>query len=891
MLAAKKPLYKGLSILKPANYIFDSLMLILIGIYIIKENVLTVSLNINKEYFPVGEQRIELITGEKISRVPTFIKGPYTNNLDEYNLGPIPYNYPSAIGWFLHGKGPFEGISNYYITANILYFSALLTLLLSIIIIFKNFDKIYGYLFTFLILSSFTISEGSNYFYQIPNTINPGSVSIYAIAVSAIFLSSLKNNKLSYIFLLIFFSGVLLQNHLTSIIYASALLLYSMIVLFKLKKEKKNYLLLSFALIPWVQILFNIIDILTRYNLKIDDIAMNRNKIALFENNINQILPFNNIIDTYKINGSSLSYIIYLSIYIIPILNYFLIRKEINISNYKRKLFKWVSLISTIDIFINNYSVHEPQHRYYIAGQIFLFIIFLFVFLQKKINKKIIKITILILFLNLINFNMSSGANQNTNNKYLTKANIERLKQSPVILINYDYYNQNTSVTLELIYELIYHKIDFCVKKLNYGGKFEKSDIGDFYKSLIYYADYICTEKQLNEDRKKLYLIEDKAEALPIYFNKAVMLTRLPNNYISQKEIFKNDSKYLNSTIECEKESENYNYEYNLYDTSCLNKKYHSALVTNSLYLENNDLAKNFIKKIYDQKNILNNILYANEEIFYNVNNCKNCVNNLISLEKQDSIAIEVKEYLNYYHDYILSDKRDISTVNNQIESNLDILKNDFLNLNYDEKINIGKEEKLIGEYTLLYKDKIANENIILIQKVKENEYNIVANKNFTCSYKVYNIEKNISIDTPFCTLLNDSKYNNSINEKIKNKAIIKEIYQILYKNLNIENRDNILENITNSTYYNSDVIKSIEILDTKSTPTEKNNIFHRFTIFHDPEKIEYELKNKIISITAKVNYQKEVNSAKTNQCLVEIFQPWYYMIPKYHYIDIHSCN
>jgi hypothetical protein len=174
---------------------------------------------------------------------------------------------------------------------------------------------------------------------------------------------------------------------------------------------------------------------------------------------------------------------------------------------------------------------------------------------------------------------------------------------------------------------------------------------------------------------------------------------------------------------------------------------------------------------------------------------------------------------------------------------------------------------------------------------VKENEYNIVANKNFTCSYKVYNIEKNISIDTPFCTLLNDSKYNNSINEKIKNKAIIKEIYQILYKNLNIENRDNILENITNSTYYNSDVIKSIEILDTKSTPTEKNNIFHRFTIFHDPEKIEYELKNKIISITAKVNYQKEVNSAKTNQCLVEIFQPWYYMIPKYHYIDIHSCN
>jgi len=900
MLVVKKSLSNYKLKNKPAKYLFDYLMIILIGIYIIKENVLTISLKINKEYFPVSEQRIELLTGEKLLRDKFFNGGAYTVNLDEYNLGPIPYNYPSAIGWLLYGKGPFENISNYYITANILYFSAIITLLLSIIIIFKNFNKIYGYLYTFLILSSYIIYESSFYSSHIPNTINPGTVPIYAIAVSTIFIASLKNNKLIYIYLLIFFTGILLQNHMTSFIYTSTLLLYSLIVLFKTKKEKKNYILLSIALLPWVQILANITNILSRFEGKLDNISYNKSMIPLFEKDIYKILPFSNIFDMSKLNESSIQYLIYLLIYIIPLITYFLIKKEIKLSNYKAKLFTIISITTLFDTIFINSRVHEYQHRSYLVGQIFIFILFLIVFLIKKINENITKVVLITIFITLINYNMSLGINQSGNNKYLTKENIEKLKEKPIVFEYYDKYNNNRSIFLELIYEFLIYKIDFCVnkneKKINYNYSF--SDIGKYHKSLNYISSkYICNENQLLENRSKLYLIEDKARALPLYFSNAVMLTRISNNKIS---------KIYRANIEDYPEDKNQKncYMKNFVDKSIYNKdckltnNFHTYETT-ALYIQEKNIEKNLKDKIFDQKNIINNIIYANEEIFRNTRFCRNCIYNVVSLSKNDNFAVEVKELLNYYHDYLHSNNKDIIGSNNLIKENLEMLNNDFLEIEYlDEK---STTNNMVGEYITTYKTKHNNQRIYLINEIDENNFTIVDNKDFSCRYNVYNIDNKMKIETPICSINNYGTYNLTTKQKVKNKAemenkikyaeLIKELYKILYKNRNIEDRVNIGTNAINPTYDESGIIKYIDIISIQKTLEDKNNLFYLFARTHELLKTENIYNNEIYSITAKIYYKNKLNDEKINNCIVDIFQPWYYMVPNYHYIQIQSCN
>lgn len=893
MLVANKAFYNKITKLKSTNYLFDYLMVIIISIYVIKEKILTVSLNINKEYLPIGEQRIELLTGEKIIRNKFFNEGAYSLNLDEYFLGPIPYNYPSAIGWFLYGKGPFENISNYYITANILYFSALMTLLLSIIVIFKNFNKLYGYLFTFLILASYNIGEGANYFYQIPNTINPGSVSIYSIAVSALFISSLKNDKLIYIYLLVFFSGILLQNHMTSIFYASTILFYSIVVLFKSKNEKKNYLLIFFASIPWIQIAINILEIVMRFNSKKDNIEVNAFIMPLFEKYIYQILPFNNIFNISQFNEGKITYFIYLSIYLIPIITYFIIKEEIKLKNYKMKLFSLVTIITTFDIILINYKAHESQHRNYIVGQIFIFILFFITFIIKKINKKVIKVVLIILFINLLINNNSAGINQINNNKYLTKENIQKLKSKPVILESYDSYNANRSIFLELVYELIVNRIDFCIKSVdkNINYNYEFSDLGNYHKSLNYISDYICNEKQLLDDRTNLYLVEDKAESLPLYFNNAYMITRLSNNNIHQREQMNKNNKVKNDCPVKIKDKSSYNNVCEILKISLESTPY----ISNALYFQKDNIEKNLMKKIYDKKNIINNSILTNEEIFNIPRNCNNCIINIININKQDKIVTEFKEYLDYYHDYILSIDNELIKINDLIEKNLDIVKNDFIDISYNNKltnnVNNVNKNNIIGEYMLSYKNKVNNENVILVKELEKKKYLTIKNENFTCKYKVYYIDNKIKIDTPLCNLQNDLKFNKKMADNINKTELTKEIYQILYKDLNIENRNNILENITKPAYNSTGLIKSIEIVEMQSKPTLRNDLFNHFTPYNENYKQEFISKNNLISITAKVNYQKEINSTITNQCLVEIFQPWYYMIPKYHYIEIHSCN
>lgn len=177
--------------------------------------------------------------------------GAFTTSINSYNFGPIPFTYPSYLGWILNSLFSNYNISQFYITQNILYFITLFIILLTTILIFKFFGKTGGYIFIFIMISSISINTGNKYFTTLPTHLNPGSLQFYSILLLFLFLLSMFDNKKTYYLLLIFFSGIFLQNYIASGFMALILLLYSILFLIKnYKLSFRNNVFLALALIP-----------------------------------------------------------------------------------------------------------------------------------------------------------------------------------------------------------------------------------------------------------------------------------------------------------------------------------------------------------------------------------------------------------------------------------------------------------------------------------------------------------------------------------------------------------------------------------------------------------------------------------------------------------------
>ena len=248
-----------ISITKLIKYIknnpLDLLLTLSIFYFIKTNNLLTYTLNNFKDNLPYGgEYRREHLLGHRFLSEPFLNGGAFTGSLGDFHPGPIPYNYPLFISWFIYDKFPNSGIYPYYILSNILFFTMVLILVIMAITINKIFHKTGVYLFIFIMILSLNYTGGRDYYLSLQSTLNPGTVQFYSILLSFIFIATIINKDKKYLFLLIFFSGILMQNHIGAFIFTFIILLYTLFL--SLRYKNKNlifYFFLFISTLPWLQ--------------------------------------------------------------------------------------------------------------------------------------------------------------------------------------------------------------------------------------------------------------------------------------------------------------------------------------------------------------------------------------------------------------------------------------------------------------------------------------------------------------------------------------------------------------------------------------------------------------------------------------------------------------
>ena len=126
------------------------------------------------------------------------------------------------------------------------------------------------------------------------------------------------------------------------------------------------------------------------------------------------------------------------------------------------------------------------------------------------------------------------------------------------------------------------------------------------------------------------------------------------------------------------------------------------------------------------------------------------------------------------------------------------------------------------------------------------------------------------------------------INSKIKEKLLLTHINYLLYNktnlSLSIPEKNDLLENLNkNDDIYNlAHSIPKIALLEYSQEESERNRLsFYQRKDLNQSYAKYYE-ENKLNSIKIEVEVILDHANNNSEICLLEFYQPWYYMIPKY---------
>jgi hypothetical protein len=551
------------------NILFDMFIGLTLLYYFVEYKILSITLFQDINLQPGrGWPRQEHLVGHRLLSEPLFMGGAYSGSIDNYNLGPIPYNYPVGLGWLTNKVLPKFEISPFYITTNVLYFITLAIIIYIIYLAGKLYNRKGVYIFIFIFVASLTINKGEHYYTGIPSYMNPGSVQFYSILTILLFLASFKTNSRKYLYLLIFFSGILLQNYIATIIYCVILLLYGLYGLKKSNdKSKLTYLIATISLLPWLQIIYRIATGFAEINDTIKFIIY-RNS---WENTTNYSIsltslinqnPFNNLLaNLIDKNALPNSLSIIFGIYFIslPLLNYLLLKKEIINNNNKSRVLKIITLLFTIDIIINIYASNEGQQFNHLAGYSYLFT---FLIIYKILHNFKGKTTLFILsfMIALATFsNTSQVYNKAQENNILSNSVKAELRKQPIKIIQYDFYNRMEAAYTDFVYELLSENIDLCLIEPNkstinklYGKN--NSHVDSMLRNNKFVKHLFCDFSQVNEkERRSVYLIEDPSSSLPFKLKNASLVARMSNEFTNRcsPEYYRKLEINLQSKNEC----------------------------------------------------------------------------------------------------------------------------------------------------------------------------------------------------------------------------------------------------------------------------------------------------------------------------------------------------
>lgn len=413
--------------------------------------------------------------------------------------------------------------------------------------IIATLGRLYGktglYTIIIIIISSISIKPfGQSYFTNIPTHLNPGSVQFYSILVIFLFLASMRSDKRRYIYYLLFFSGVLLQNYIATISFCIIFLLYGLYS-FKINnnKTKISYLFLLISLFPWLQIIIRLLSDISGINNSIKFILFRNswedtnNYSIPFTNLINQTPLNNTLSNLYNINEipNSVSVVFFVFFILLPIFNYILLKKEIKKDIKKIIIVKIITIFFIIDIILNFYASNESQQFNHLAGYSYLFVFLIIFNFLSKLQKNKKQIILFLLIATTTFGNTSNATTYPKDERIITDSVRKQLLNQPIKLANYDFYNEMETSYTDFVYELLYYKVNLCLLRPNKKVELyqNKEEFNALFRNTKFVEHLFCTKKQVEEkNRKSLYLVEDPSMSLPLNFSNATLLTRIRNS-------------------------------------------------------------------------------------------------------------------------------------------------------------------------------------------------------------------------------------------------------------------------------------------------------------------------------------------------------------------------
>jgi hypothetical protein len=262
------------------------------------------------------------------------------------------------------------------------------------------------------------------------------------------------------------------------------------------------------------------------------------------------------------------------------------------------------------------------------------------------------------------------------------------------------------------------------------------------------------------------------------------------------------------------------------------------------------------------------------------------------NINTQHNTIVELYKYINLNTKSIPEEY----LINLKVEKIKDDLSYRSKNYNSDyskiEFIKASKEEKtsLIGKYIYRFNPKTVQFKNLEGDKQDKGQ-------KFLCEVFVYYSEKAITNQIPLCNYNDNQPFNIKFNQKIKESIILSHINSLIYSYtelpLKLPEKSKLINNLTKIDNIGSigNVIKEIKIIDLSEKETEFSVNFGS-KITTDENRIKsFKKDNKIINIKLNVELISQYDINKTENCYVDLYQPWYLLLPDTLYSSVQSCE
>lgn len=278
----------------------------------------------------------------------------------------------------------------------------------------------------------------------------------------------------------------------------------------------------------------------------------------------------------------------------------------------------------------------------------------------------------------------------------------------------------------------------------------------------------------------------------------------------------------------------------------------------------------------------------------YIVYSSQNGVSLKTNINTQHNTIVEFYKYINLHTSAIPEEYISRKNTNMIVEELSNRTKNynsrysdiEFIVLNEDKK----EKKSLLGKYLFTFNSNTVNFTPIEGEKSNNEQF-------FKCELNIYLYEGLLENQIPLCNYNNNQSFNIEFNQKIKESVILSHINSLLYSYnelpLKLPEKSSTINNLSKrSTISNlGNIIKEIKIINLTETETEFSLKFGS-KITTDKEKIEsFKKDNKIITLKLTLQVVSQYDINKIENCFIDIYQPWYLLLPDTLYSSVASCE